>query len=342
MKFISIIVLSLLSITVSAVVIDRPSSSELTAVIREKMVADCLARAQKRRSRYAGDYSSTGTGQQSTETNHVITQSTANSDNLDNSVKQSNGKMVEESLARIKQRKCKYTGDCSSTGTGQQSTETSHDVAQSTVDPNDLDNSVKQSKQSDESPSSSQSKQSDDIFDITTCSDPYPLPESYVSKNEQFILTPRQKLDRIERMMKKIGMDIPSGAENTYPYKVNAEAKQRIQEAIQTGRRMTPFDRRNLMRLKLAKAWICYNLELESFKEMSINAVSEPNPKPNPKPSESTSKSHGSKQSYFKIHQSKSNRQENQSTLSAWKLKLKIKKPKLPKLTVYSKSMFGN
>ncbi|OAJ44655.1 hypothetical protein BDEG_27865 [Batrachochytrium dendrobatidis JEL423] len=189
------------------------------------MVADCLARAQKRRSRYAGDYSSTGTGQQPTETNHVITQSTANSDNLDNSVKQSNGKMVEESLARIKQRKCKYTGDCSSTGTGQQSTETSHDVAQSTVDPNDLDNSVKQSKQSDESPSSSQSKQSDDIFDITTCSDPYPLPESYVSKNEQFILTPRQKLDRIERMMKKI-----------------------------------------------AKAWVCYNLELESFKEMSINA----------------------------------------------------------------------
>ncbi|KAJ8330322.1 hypothetical protein O5D80_001514 [Batrachochytrium dendrobatidis] len=179
MKFISIIVLSLLSITVSAVVIDRPSSSELTAVIREKMVADCLARAQKRRSRYAGDYSSTGTGQQPTETNHVITQSTANSDNLDNSVKQSNGKMVEESLARIKQRKCKYIGDCSSTGTGQQSTETSHDVAQSTVDPNDSDNSVKQSKQSDESSSSSESKQSDDdIFDNTLYDDICHLPKN--------------------------------------------------------------------------------------------------------------------------------------------------------------------
>ncbi|KAL5039396.1 hypothetical protein BDEG_28570 [Batrachochytrium dendrobatidis JEL423] len=272
MKFTSIIVLSLLSITVSAVVIDRPSSSESTAI--------------------------------------------------------SNRKIVEESLARIKQRKCKYAGDCSSTGTGQQSTETNHDVAQSTVDPNDSDNSVKQSKQSNESSSSSQSEQSDD----NDCS----FFNSHISKNEQSSLTPRQKLDRIERMMRKIGMDIPTGAEDTR--KIDAEVKQRVQETKKKGHIMAPSDRRNLMRLKLERSWICYNLELESFNEMSINAVSEPTPET----SESTSKPHGSKQGFFKTHQSKSNRQENQSTLSAWKLKLKIKKPKLPKLTVYSKSMFGN
>ncbi|EGF76406.1 hypothetical protein BATDEDRAFT_92745 [Batrachochytrium dendrobatidis JAM81] len=200
--------------------------------------------------------------------------------------------------------------------------------SQSTVDPNDSDNSVKQSKQSNESSSSSQSEQSDD----NDCS----FFNSHISKNEQSSLTPRQKLDRIERMMRKIGMDIPTGAEDTR--KIDAEVKQRVQETKKKGHIMAPSDRRNLMRLKLERSWICYNLELESFNEMSINAVSEPTPET----SESTSKPHGSKQGFFKTHQSKSNRQENQSTLSAWKLKLKIKKPKLPKLTVYSKSMFGN
>ncbi|EGF78234.1 hypothetical protein BATDEDRAFT_26756 [Batrachochytrium dendrobatidis JAM81] len=117
MKFISTIVFSLLSVTVSAVVIDRPSASE------SESVKECSTHMQQ------------------------------------------------------------HTGICASTGTEQQSTETNHDVAQSTVDPDDSDSSV---EQSDESSSYSQSKQSDDdIFDNTLYDDICHLPKNYIPENKR-------------------------------------------------------------------------------------------------------------------------------------------------------------
>ncbi|KAJ8331938.1 hypothetical protein O5D80_000105 [Batrachochytrium dendrobatidis] len=142
MKFISTIVLSLLSVTVSAVVIDRPSASE------SEPVKECSTHMQQ------------------------------------------------------------HTGICASTGTEQQSTETNHDVAQSTVYPDDSDSSV---EQSDESSSYSESKQSDDdIFDNTLYDDVCHLPKSYIPENERPILTPQQRLDRVEKIMKNMGMEIPT------------------------------------------------------------------------------------------------------------------------------------
>ncbi|KAL5034548.1 hypothetical protein RTP6_7732 [Batrachochytrium dendrobatidis] len=80
MKFISTIVLSLLSVTVSAVVIDRPSA------IESEPVKECSTHMQQ----HTGICASTGTEQQSTGTNHDVAQSTVDSDDSDSSVEESN------------------------------------------------------------------------------------------------------------------------------------------------------------------------------------------------------------------------------------------------------------
>ncbi|KAK6097519.1 hypothetical protein MT418_001628 [Batrachochytrium dendrobatidis] len=230
MKFISIIVMSLLSATVSAVVIDRSSTSELTAVVREKMVEESLARARKRRFKHTGGYSSTGTEQQSTGTSHDVAQSTANPDDSGNSAEQSNERTVEGCLARIKQRICRHIGICASTKT-KQSTGTNHDVAQLTVDPNDLDNSAKQSNESPSSFESDQSKPSNEPPSFSQSNQKYDgesdnrlysniesLPKSYVPENQRTFITTQRKLDILERKMKELGMRIPTKIGNGYPH----------------------------------------------------------------------------------------------------------------------------
>ncbi|EGF78591.1 hypothetical protein BATDEDRAFT_26743 [Batrachochytrium dendrobatidis JAM81] len=169
-----------------------------------------------------------------------------------------------------------HTGICASTGTKQQSTETNHDVAQSTIDPDDSDSSV---EQSDESSSYSQSKQSDDdIFDNTLYDDVCHLP-------------------------KNISQRMNDG----YPHKMNAKTKERILEVKQKERRMSSSDKKKFKRLKLGRLWMCRKFALEPLEEESIRVVSEPTPelKSILKPG-STFKPHGSKHDHSKKHQQKS------------------------------------
>ncbi|KAL5034591.1 hypothetical protein RTP6_002415 [Batrachochytrium dendrobatidis] len=341
MKFISVIVLSLLSVTVSAVVIDRSSTSESTAISSGKKVENCLTRAQ--------------------------------------------------------QRKSKYTDACASTGTEQQSTETNHDVAQSTVDSDDSDSSVDDSNEPDESSSLVELFDfDDDMLDNTPYDGACPLPKKYIPEDKRFILTPQQKLNEVEQRMRNMGMEIPESVGDGYPHKMSTETKERVLRARQMGFIMGPSDKKNLKMLKLGRLWVCRKLALEPLEEESIRVVSEPTPelKSILKPG-STSKPHDSKHDHSKKHQQKSSHDvgsreakihfnpetetfeypresdtdddddeiqsiqstsdedEIQSTQSTnnedesrlarkFKFNLKINKPEAPKLKVYSKSMFGH
>ncbi|OAJ41441.1 hypothetical protein BDEG_25036 [Batrachochytrium dendrobatidis JEL423] len=241
MKFISTIVLSLLSVTVSAVVIDRPYA------IESEPVKECSTHMQQ------------------------------------------------------------HTGICTSTGTEQQSTGTNHDVAQSTIDSDGLDSSV---EQSDESSSYSESKQSDDdIFDNTLYDDVCHLPKNYIPENERPILTPQQRLSRVEKIMRNMGMEIPTDVGDGYPHKMSTKAKERILETKRRirGRKMSSSDKKKFRKLRLGRLWVCRKLALEPLKEESIRVVSEPTPelKSILKP-KSTFKPHGSKHDHSKKHQQKS------------------------------------
>ncbi|KAK5670241.1 hypothetical protein QVD99_003256 [Batrachochytrium dendrobatidis] len=241
MKFISTIVLSLLSVTVSAVVIDRPSTSE------SEPVKECSTQMQQ------------------------------------------------------------HTGICASTGTEQQSTETNHDVAQSTIDSDDPDNSV---EQSDESPSLFELFDfDDDIFDGAPYDGACPLPKKYIPENERPILTPQQRLDRVEQKMRNKGMEIPESVGDGYPHKMNAKTKERILKTKQLGRKrkLSPSDKKKLKRLKLGRLWMCRKLALEPPEEASISVVSEPTPElKSILKTGSTFKPHGSKHDHSKKHQQKS------------------------------------
>ncbi|EGF77674.1 hypothetical protein BATDEDRAFT_27298 [Batrachochytrium dendrobatidis JAM81] len=241
MKFISTIVLLLLSVTVSAVVIDRPYA------IESEPVKECSTHMQQ------------------------------------------------------------HTGICASTGTEQQSIETNHDVAQSTIDPDDSDSSV---EESDESSSYSESKQSDDdIFDNTLYDDVCHLPKNYIPENKRPILTHQQRLDRVEKIMKNMGMEIPTDVGDGYPHKMSTKAKERILETKRRGygRRMSSSDKKKFRKLRLGRLWVCRKLALEPLEEESIRVVSEPTPelKSILKPG-STFKPHGSKHDHSKKHQQKS------------------------------------
>ncbi|OAJ45132.1 hypothetical protein BDEG_28293 [Batrachochytrium dendrobatidis JEL423] len=200
-----------------------------------------------------------------------------------------------------------HTGICASTGTEQQSTESNHGVAQSTVDPDDSDSSV---EESNESSSSSQSKQSDDdIFDNTPCDDAFPLPKSYVPENERYIPTPQQRLSRVEGYLKLENMEIPESVGDGYPHKMNAKTKERILEVKRRirGRKMSSSDKKKFERFAAGRLWVCRRFALEPPEEESISVVSEPTPelKSILKPG-STFKPHGSKHDHSKKHQQKS------------------------------------
>ncbi|OAJ32775.1 hypothetical protein BDEG_28655 [Batrachochytrium dendrobatidis JEL423] len=197
-----------------------------------------------------------------------------------------------------------HAGICASTGTEQQSTETNHDVAQSTIDPDDSDSS---DEESDESSSYSEFKQSDDdIFDNTLYDDVCHLPKNYIPENERPILTPQQKLDRVEKIMMNKGMEIPTDIGDGYPHKMSTKAKERILETKRRGygRRMSSSDKKKFRKLRLGRLWACRKLALEPPEEESIRVVSEPTPelKSILKPG-STFKPHGSKHDHSKKHQ---------------------------------------
>ncbi|OAJ44227.1 hypothetical protein BDEG_27491 [Batrachochytrium dendrobatidis JEL423] len=176
-----------------------------------------------------------------------------------------------------------HTGICASTGTEQQSTETNHDVAQSTVDPDDSDSSV---EQSDESSSYSQSKQ-----------------------EQTAILTPQQRLDKVEKIMRNMGMEIPTDVGDGYPHKMSTKAKERILETKRRGygRRMSSSDKKKFRKLRLGRLWMCRKLALEPLEEESIRVVSEPTPElKSILKTGSTFKPHGSKHDHSKKHQQKS------------------------------------
>ncbi|EGF80307.1 hypothetical protein BATDEDRAFT_25244 [Batrachochytrium dendrobatidis JAM81] len=179
-----------------------------------------------------------------------------------------------------------HAGICASTGTEQQSTGTNHDVAQST------------SKQSD-----------DDIFGNTLYDDVCHLPKKYIPENERPILTPQQKLDRVEKIMKNMGMEIPTDVGDGYPHKMSTKAKERILETKRRGygRRMSSSDKKKFRKLRLGRLWVCRKLALEPPEETSIRVVSEPTPelKSILKPG-STFKPHGSKHDHSKKHHQKS------------------------------------
>ncbi|OAJ42054.1 hypothetical protein BDEG_25558 [Batrachochytrium dendrobatidis JEL423] len=174
-----------------------------------------------------------------------------------------------------------HTGICASTGTEQQSTEANHD-----------------SKQSD-----------DDIFDNTLYDDVCHLPKKYVPENERPILTHQQRLDRVEKIMKNMGMEIPTDVGDGYPHKMSTKTKERILETkrMGDGRRMSSSDKKKFRKLRLGRLWVCRKLALEPPEEESISVVSEPTPelKSILKP-ESTFKPHGSKHDHSKKHQQKS------------------------------------
>ncbi|KAK6091536.1 hypothetical protein MT418_007980 [Batrachochytrium dendrobatidis] len=327
MKFISTIVLLLLSVTVSAVVIDRPYA------IESEPVKECSTHMQQ------------------------------------------------------------HTGICASTGTEQQSTGTNHDVAQSTIDPDDSDSSV---EESNELSSSSQSKQSDDdIFGNTLYDDVCHLPKKYITENERSILTPQQRLDRVEKRMRNMGIKTPANVKNEYIHKMSPKARKKMLKAKQKKRRMSSSDKKNPAILKAKKIWMRCKLAFGFPKKTSVRIVSEPTPKLKSilKPG-STSKPHSSKHGHSKKHQQKSSHDagsreakvhfnpetqffeypcesstdddddEIQSIQSAsdedeiqsspstsndnkgrftrkFKLGFKINKLEIPKLKVHSKSMFG-
>ncbi|KAJ8325394.1 hypothetical protein O5D80_006330 [Batrachochytrium dendrobatidis] len=241
MKFISTIVLSLLSVTVSAVVIDRPSTSE------SEPVKECSTQMQQ------------------------------------------------------------HTGICASTGTEQQSTETNHDVAQSTIDHDGLNNSV---DKPNESPSLFELFDfDDDIFDGAPYDGACPLPKKYIPENERPILTPQQRLDRVEQKMRNKGMEIPESVGDGYPHKMSIKTKERILKTKQLGRKrkLSPSDKKKLKRLKLGRLWMCRKLALEPPEEASISVVSEPTPElKSILKTGSTFKPHGSKHDHSKKHQQKS------------------------------------
>ncbi|OAJ42974.1 hypothetical protein BDEG_26360 [Batrachochytrium dendrobatidis JEL423] len=312
--------MSLLSATVSAVVIDRSSTSELTAVVREKMVEESLARARKRRFKHTGICASTGTEQQSTGTSHDVAQSTANPDDSGNSAEQSNERTVEGCLARIKQRICRHIGVCFSTKT-KQSTGTNHDVAQLTVDPNDLDNSAEQSnespssfesdqsKPSNEPPSSSQSDQKHDgESDNRLYSNIESLPKSYVPENQRTFITTQRKLDILERKMKELGMRIPTKIGNGYPHGMSDKYVKILLDYDWEGLEVPKSEEKNQLKAILGSEWEFNMLKLEPIEEASIRVVSEPTPQlKSILKSGPTSKSHGSKHGHSRKHQQKSN-----------------------------------
>ncbi|OAJ44220.1 hypothetical protein BDEG_27484 [Batrachochytrium dendrobatidis JEL423] len=162
-----------------------------------------------------------------------------------------------------------------------------------------------------DSPSASKSEPSkqsdDDIFDNTLYDDVCHLPKNYIPENERPILTPQQKLDRVEKIMKNMGMEIPTDVGDGYPHKMSTKAKERILETKQKERRMSSSDKKNLKMLKLGRLWVCRKLALEPLEEKSIRVVSEPTPelKSILKPG-STFKPHGSKHDHSKKHHQKS------------------------------------
>ncbi|EGF79358.1 hypothetical protein BATDEDRAFT_26084 [Batrachochytrium dendrobatidis JAM81] len=174
-----------------------------------------------------------------------------------------------------------HTGICASTGTEQQSTGTNHDVAQSTSD--------------------------DDIFDNTLYDDVCHFPKNYIPDNKRPILTHQQRLDRVEKRMRNMGMEIPTDVGDGYPHKMSTKAKERILEAKQKERRMSSSDKKKFRKLRLGRLWVCRKLALEPIEEESIRVVSEPTPelKSILKPG-STFKPHGSKHDHSKKHQQKS------------------------------------
>ncbi|EGF76237.1 hypothetical protein BATDEDRAFT_23766 [Batrachochytrium dendrobatidis JAM81] len=147
----------------------------------------------------------------------------------------------------------------------------------------------------------------DDIFDNTLYDDVCHLPKNYIPENERPILTPQQKLDRVEKIMKNMGMEIPTDVGDGYPHKMSTKAKERILETKQKERRMSSSDKKNLKMLKLGRLWVCRKLALEPLEEKSIRVVSEPTPelKSILKPG-STFKPHGSKHDHSKKHHQKS------------------------------------
>ncbi|EGF80849.1 hypothetical protein BATDEDRAFT_24302 [Batrachochytrium dendrobatidis JAM81] len=211
MKFISVIVLSLLSTTISAVVIDRPSTSESEAV------KECSAQMQQ------------------------------------------------------------HTDACSSTGTEQQSTETNHDVAQSTID---LDDSNSSADESNESQSPSQSKQSDDAYGGISHSD-VESPKGRTSESRWSIPTPEQKSDklkRLERTMKHLGMKIPSEVGEGYPHNMSDELFQILMDHDWKGHDVPDGMRMNQRKAVLGSKWERHMLDLEPPEEGSIEVISKPTP----------------------------------------------------------------
>ncbi|KAK5666467.1 hypothetical protein QVD99_007223 [Batrachochytrium dendrobatidis] len=229
MKFISIIVMSLLSATVSAVVIDRSSTSE------SETVEDCSTKMQQ------------------------------------------------------------HTGICASTGTEQQSTGTSHDVAQSTANPDDSGNSA---EQSNEPPSSSQSDQNHDEESL----------ESYVPENQQTVTATLEKLDELEMIMKELDMRIPTKIGNGYPHEMDEAYVRTLLDYDSKGLDVPDVLKEDQLKALLGSEWERHMLKLEPIEEASIRVVSEPTPQlKSILKSGPTSKSHGSKHDHSRKHQEKSN-----------------------------------
>ncbi|KAJ8323611.1 hypothetical protein O5D80_007503 [Batrachochytrium dendrobatidis] len=229
MKFISIIVMSLLSATVSAVVIDRSSTSE------SETVEDCSTKMQQ------------------------------------------------------------HTGICASTGTEQQSTGTSHDVAQSTTNHDDSGNSA---EQFNELPSSSQSDQNHDEESL----------ESYVPENQQTVTATLEKLDELEMIMKELDMRIPTKIGNGYPHEMDEAYVRTLLDYDSKGLDVPDVLKEDQLKALLGSEWERHMLKLEPIEEASIRVVSEPTPQlKSILKSGPTSKSHGSKHGHSRKHQEKSN-----------------------------------